>query len=116
MLKPKNKTIAILLASLSGILGVLGVGHLYVGRIRRGIILLISGWAIIGTSFLFLSFYFMSGLVIPPPGYPRVQPPESALAFIVAVIILFHGFVALWIWQIIDARSVCEKYNNQIGN
>ena len=116
MLKRKNGGVAILLASLLGIFGILGIGHLYIGRIRRGIILIIVGWGIVGVSFLLLAGYSMSGLVIPPPGYPRVEPPDSALVFLVTALVLLLAFGGLWIWQILDARIACQHYNQQIGN
>ena len=110
---PKSKKIAILLAALPGIIGFLGIGHLYTGRIRRGLILLIGAWCLAGTSTFCYIVWAMSQMVIPPPGYPRVEPPASSLVFLATSIVLFFGLVGLWIWQIFNAKAVCQNYNKQ---
>ena len=107
----KKEYLAVILAVLLGAIGFLGTGHFYAGRVRRGIILIIIGWLVIGAGFILLAFWSMSGMVIPPPGYPRVEPPAIAPAFLIAAIVLFLGFGGLWIWQIVDARAACRAYN-----
>jgi len=93
----------------------LGIGHLYAERYRRGVFLLIGGWAIIIVASLCMLFFGMSHMVIPPPGYPEQEPAAIVVVFLIISIVLFHGFSALWIWQIIDARSACKKYNRQLS-
>ena len=116
MRPPKSKTIAILLAALPGILGFLGIGHLYLGRIRRGLILLIGNWVLAGVSIMCYFIWAMSQMVIPPPGYPRVEPPAASDVFLAISIVLFFGLVGLWIWQIFNAKSVCQNYNKQVSD
>ena len=46
----KRQKIVILLAALPGIVGFIGIAHLFIRRTSRGLILLIAGWGIIGIS------------------------------------------------------------------
>ena len=107
----KNEKVAILLAVLPGAVGFLGIGHFYVGRIRRGLILLMGAWGLAGTSLFCFIASAMSTMVIPPPGYPKVEVPAYSLVFGVVGVVLLLGLVALWIWQIFDAKGVCRNYN-----
>ncbi len=52
----KNIGSAIALALIAGIIGFNGMGHLYIGKIRRGIVILVIGWVILGITFLFVPF------------------------------------------------------------
>lgn len=67
---------------------------------------------LIGTSFPLSTFWGMSQMIIPPPGYPPVEPPAISNVFLIVSIMLFWGHVVLWIWQIFDARRVCRAVNN----
>ena len=113
MKTPKSEMTTILLAALFGVIGFLGIGHLYVGRIRRGLVLLIGAWALAVASFVCFAVWSMSHMVIPPPGYPKIEVPAYFIAFLALGIILLLGIFFLWIWQIFDARAACTKYNGQ---
>ena len=52
----KNVGSAIALAVVAGITGFNGIGHLYIGKIRKGILILVIGWIILGITFLFIQF------------------------------------------------------------
>ena len=112
----KNEKVAMILAVLPGILGFLGVGHFYIGRIRRGVILLVGAWGLITASFFCFAAWSMSHMIIPPPGQPVGEPLAYAMAFLVVSLVLFFGFIALWIWQIFDARAVCQTHNSKVSN
>jgi hypothetical protein len=112
--KPKSESISLLLGILPGLIGFLGIGHFYAGRIRRGLILLIGGWVLAGVSLFCFIAASMSTLVIPPSGQPPEELPAYFFIFCSISIILSLGGLALWIWQIINARTVCRQYNNQI--
>jgi len=111
----KSQKIAMLLATLPGAVGFLGIGHLYIGRIRRGLILLMGAWGLAGTSLFCFIASAMSTMVIPPPGYPKVEVPAYSLVFGVVGVVLLLGLVALWIWQIFDAKAACRNYNKQVS-
>jgi TM2 domain-containing membrane protein YozV len=52
----KNVGSAIALALIAGIIGFNGIGHLYIGKIRKGIVILVVGWIILAITFLFVPF------------------------------------------------------------
>jgi hypothetical protein len=112
----KSQKIAMVLAALLGAVGFLGIGHLYIGRIRRGLILLMGTWGLAGASFLCLAVGSMSLMVVPPPGYPKVEVPTYSYVFSAIGIALFLGIVALWIWQIFDAKAVYRNYIEQVSD
>ena len=91
----KSEKIAMVLAALLGAIGFLGIGHLYIGRIRRGLILLIGAWALASTSFFCFVVWSMSHMVIPPPGYPKAEVPTYSFVFFAIGVVLLLGLVAL---------------------
>jgi TM2 domain-containing membrane protein YozV len=52
----KNVGSVIALALIAGIIGFNGIGHLYIGTVRKGIIILVIGWIILGITILFIPF------------------------------------------------------------
>lgn len=89
----KNEKVAILLAVLPGAVSFLGIGHLYVGRLRRGLVLLVGTWALVSISFFCFVVWSMSGMAIPPPSYPKVEVPTYSLALFAAGFVLSVGFL-----------------------
>ena len=88
----KNPWLAALLALGLGIFGLWGVGHLYAGRIFRGIGLFIVGVIVGGL------FWISVILTIIFIGY-------------VGMILFGIFFVGGWLWQAFDAYNVAEEYN-----
>ena len=111
----KSQKIAMLLAVLLGAVGFLGIGHLYIGRIRRGLILLMGAWVLAGTSLFCFIASAMSTMVIPPPDYPKVEVPAYSSVFFAIGVVLLIGLVALWIWQIFDVKAACRNYSKQVS-
>ena len=85
----KNEGTTMALAIVLGIFICHGVGHIYVGRTARGVVLLVSSilLAVIGGITLFL---------------------------IVGIPILIGVFV-MFIWLIFDARKLCRQYNEHLS-
>ena len=86
----KNIKIAILLASLPGIFGFLGLGHFYCRKFRLGFAYLFIGIITLFIMFLSLGLFFN---------------------YIILPLLIFMGYVILWVWQIYDAKSYAIKYN-----
>jgi len=93
----KSEGVAIVLAVLVGLLGFYGVGHMYVGRIRRGLVILFLDW-----------FISISGIVL------IMMNEILGTGGLVLGIILLIGSFALWIWQIFDVRKVCREHNQSL--
>jgi len=111
MRKNRSVVIATILAALPGLVGLFGMGHLYLRRFRRGCVFLLTGWGLAFLSFIFLAMYFASGFVVPPPGYPPVEPPAEADLFLIAGFLMGLGFVVVLVAQTLDARTICRQQN-----
>ncbi len=88
----KSEGIAVMLAILIGFIGFYGMGHLYVGRIRRGIAILLIDWAISIIGIVFV-------VILLPLG-----------------ILFLLGSFALFIWQIFDAHGLARQWNRTVDD
>ncbi len=89
----KSAGVAAVLALILGIFGLMGIGHLYVGKLTRGFIILAAGLvlaAIISIT-VFLGF---------------ANPAIWAISLIAGIALLL-----LWIWQTYDAYRLANEYN-----
>ena len=104
--KSKRKTLV--LSVVVGLLGFMGVGHIYLGRVRRGIIILII--APLSWTMIFISFA-MLGLLD--------ELEEDVMVAVFGVlggieIVLGIGLFVLFIWQILNSRKLCKEYNEYL--
>jgi len=103
----KNTGLAAVLALILGILGLWGVGHIYVGKIGRGLALLILG-IILEWVFGFLIFF---GAIFGGYYYGARGLVAVSLTGVVIWIILT---LAIFIWQIYDAYRLAKYYNEYV--
>ena len=102
----KSEGTTLILSIFLGLFGVMGIGHMYIGRKKRGALILIGGlfliWALVmltvGASMLYES--------TPLAGYIA-----TANSFVPIYLIPFFG---LYIWQIINARKLCKVFNEAL--
>ena len=88
----KDETVTLVLSIVLGLFGLSGIGHMYVGKIGKGIGILIGEimlW-IIGIG---LTIFIITAII----GIP-----------------LMIAAFALFIWQIIDAKKLCRQYNDHL--
>lgn len=88
-LRYKSPGTAALIAFIGGIFGLSGIGHIYVGKIGKGIAILITGIALNVLSFI-------------------------TFAAIFTVIIFGIAYLILFVWQIFNARKLAKKFNESI--
>jgi zinc-ribbon domain len=88
----KNPWIAAGLALGFGLFGIWGVGHIYDGKIARGVALLVGG-IVIGVLFWFTVFF------------------AFLLIGIVGVAIFALFFIGGYLWQALDAYNSARDYN-----
>jgi hypothetical protein len=88
----KKPWIAIGLALVLGLFGIWGIGHLYAGKIARGLGLLFVGLIIGGL------FWFSVILTVILIGY-------------VGIVLFGLFFVGGWLWQAFDAYNAAQEYN-----
>lgn len=84
----KNEGNALILAVVLGFFGINGIGHIYIGKVGRGL------WLLIGAFVL-----FAVGI--------------ATLLILVGIVILLAYF-GIFIWQILDARRLCREYNEHV--
>ena len=82
----KSESTTLLLAILPGLICIFGVGHLYLGVIGKGVVILIAGFVLL-----------IVGI--------------ATAAFGIGIVILILA-IPLFIWQIIDSRKLCRQYND----
>ena len=112
----KSEGLALFLAILPGICGLFGIGHFYVGRVRRGLILLVSGLVLSGLGSACFIVGSLSSLVVTPSGQLMLEDmPFDLIIYWGIGFVISLGGLALWIWQIIDARAVCRQHNERIN-
>lgn len=85
----KSEGITLILSIILGIIGLQGVGHMYVGKIGKGIGILI------GSIIIFLIGVFT--------------------IWIGVGVILLIIYLIIFIWQIFDSRSLCRQYNDYLS-
>lgn len=85
----KNEGTALVLAALPGVFGLLGIGHMYLGRVWRGIVLLVGGLVLAAVGFGTLWFTF--GILLIP-------------------------LVVAWIWSLFDTKNLCRQYNKELDS
>lgn len=84
----KSEGTTLVLSIVLGILGLNGTGHMYVGKVGRGVAILIGSIIL-----------FALGIV--------------SISFGVGIVLLIIYFI-IFIWQIIDARNLCLYYNGYV--
>jgi len=103
--KSERKTI--MLSVLAGLFGVMGLGHIYLGRIRRGIFILIIvplSWTMI----------FVSGAMFELAGLEEEIMAAAIRVLGGIILIVVMGFLVLFIWQILNSRKLCKEYNKHL--
>ena len=108
-LTPKNKRNATVLAVVLGILGIGGIGHLYIGKISRGLGILLSNITVFLLGFAF--FFFES---FPTIDIMRDVPEFFSFIELVPLFLFFIN-TGIFVVQIIDVRKLCDKYNDHFG-
>jgi len=104
----KDPGVAALLAFLLG-LGFFGIGHIYVGKLGKGLALLVIS---IVLNIMFAGA-FVFGAVWLPFGLLGIGTAALGFWFMVGVVLLLARF-ALWIWQIYDAYKLAKQFNAHV--
>ncbi len=109
-LETKNTGLAAVLALIFGIFGLWGVGHIYVGKIGRGLALLILGIILEWVLGFFVFFGMMLGGMY---GMHRYGLP-TLLGGFAGLIVWILVTLAIFIWQIYDAYNLAKHYNEHV--
>jgi len=107
--KYKSEGTTLVLSIVVGLLGFLGVGHLYVGRVRRGVIILIIG--LLSWTALFIPMVMLGMLA---ELEEDTFDPEAVMGMLVGFMMVGIGVLVLFIWQIFNSRKLCREYNEYL--
>ena len=113
----KSPGTAALIAFIGGIFGLLGLGHIYVGKVEKGIGILISGIIIAALLIIMIMMGIMGPMIgIGPPMEmgPMMITDPSQMPLIILSFILGIAYFVLWIWQIFNARNLAKKFNESV--
>jgi len=101
----KSEGITLVLSIVVGLLGIMGVGHIYLGRVRRGVIILIVGIIIWSGLFVPVIILGMLGEL------EEDADPTAVIAMFGGFAVFIIGALVLFIWQILNSRKLCKEYN-----
>ncbi|HZL21871.1 MAG TPA: zinc-ribbon domain-containing protein [Nitrososphaeraceae archaeon] len=108
----KSPGTAALIAFIGGIFALLGLGHIFIGKIGKGVGILVSG-IIIYVLFVIMAIslpvMLLLGLVESFTGYAG----SGGIIFII-MFILGIAYLVLWIWQIFNAKKLAKKFNELV--
>lgn len=124
--KYKSEGTSLVLSLFFGSFGFLGIGHRYVGTIGKSLGLLYAGWALLFLSLLGYipmmteailksinpqnqSYY--SGLLPLITMTNNLGLVNSVILYVVLLVVVPIAYLALFIWQIFDARAETRKFN-----
>jgi len=110
--REKDTGITIILGVLLGLFGIMGVGQIYVGKAKRGALIMIAGFFLAFASYILLFLYLTSDLFWSYDTYNDfVLNFRTVLAF-AAVISFIH--LIFFIWQAYDSYKLAKKYNQEL--
>ena len=109
----KSPGTAALIAFIGGIFALLGLGHIFVGKIGKGFGILVSG-IIIYVLFVIMAISLPVMLLLDLVESSTGDAGSGGIIFII-IFLLGIAYLVLWIWQIFNARKLAKKFNESIG-
>ena len=108
----KSPGTAALIAFIGGIFTLLGLGHIFVGKIGKGLGILVSG-IIIYVLFVIMAISLPGMLLL---GLVESSTGDAGSGGIIFIIIFLLGiaYLVLWIWQIFNAKKLAKKFNELV--
>ena len=94
----KNNGLVFLIAIIAGIFGFNGIGHIYIGKILRGELIIFLGWISFGIGILVYLFEFIT------QNDPLLQGFDLSMIFGLI-------YFVIWIIQALDANRLAKHYN-----
>ena len=105
----KSPGTAALIAFIGGIFGLPGIGHMYVGKVGRGIGILILGLVLyVVTLFITIGAFASLGTTSPE------SAGSATIGAIGVLIVLIIVYIVFFIWQIFNARKMAKKFNETV--
>lgn len=106
----KNPGTTALLAFIGGLLALPGIGHIYVGKVGTGIGILIGGFILYALTFSII-ISVTSTRAYEAQYSPTGNASPLPIDMMVAILVLVIGYTVLFIYQIITATRLANKFN-----
>ena len=108
----KSPGTAALIAFIGGIFALLGLGHIFVGKIGKGFGILVSG-IIIYILFVIMAIFLPGMLLL---GLVESSTGDAGSVGIIFIVMFIFGiaYLVLWIWQIFNAKKLARKFNELV--
>ena len=106
----KNPGTTALLAFIGGILALPGIGHIYVGKVGTGVGILIGGFILYALTFSII-ISVTSIRAYEAQNSPTGNASPLPIDMMVAILVLVTGYTVLFIYQIITATRLANKFN-----
>ena len=106
----KNPGTTALLAFIGGILALPGIGHIYVGKVGTGVGILIGGFILYALTFSII-ISVASTRAYEAQYSPTGNASPLPIDMMVAILVLVMGYTVLFIYQIITATRLANKFN-----
>jgi TM2 domain-containing membrane protein YozV len=106
----KNPGTTALLAFIGGILALPGIGHIYVGKVGTGVGILIGGFILYALTFSII-ISVTSTRAYEAQYSPTGNASPLPIDMMVAILVLVTGYTVLFIYQIITATRLANKFN-----
>jgi TM2 domain-containing membrane protein YozV len=108
----KSPGTAALIAFIGGIFGLPGIGHIYVGKVGKGIGILILGLILYAVIVItIVSVGFLASL---EQTNPATVNDSAGIGAIGIVLLMSVAYIVLFIWQIFNARKLAKKFNEAV--
>jgi len=108
-LETKNTGVTAVLALVLGFFGLWGVGHIYVGKLTKGIVLIIIGIFVEWVIGIFAGIGIIA--ILSGGSYYWRYLPGTAIGLIA---LWFLAIIGGWIWQVYDAYKLAKYYNQYV--
>ena len=107
--KSKSEGLTLVLSIVVGLMGIMGVGHIYIGRVKRGVIILIIGIAS-------WTAFFIPIAILGVMGELEEESPDPAviIGMLGGFVLVGIGVLILFIWQVLNSRKLCREYNEYL--
>ena len=108
----KSPGTAALIAFIGGIFALPGIGHIYVGKVGKGIGILVLGLILYAVIVLtIVSVGFLASLEQTNSESVNDSAGIGAIGF---MLLLSIAYIVLFIWQIFNARKLAKKFNEVV--
>jgi glucan phosphoethanolaminetransferase (alkaline phosphatase superfamily) len=108
----KSPGTAALIAFIGGIFALPGIGHIYVGKVGKGIGILVLGLILYAVIVLtIVSVGFLASL---EQTNSESVNNSAGIGAIGIMLLLSVAYIVLFIWQIFNARKLAKKFNEAV--